>query len=272
MKEEDPSIKVGPGILSKPEFYTAILKRCPDLMDFASVHQYMFKWQESCSTYEKWKESTSDFNKNMKRVHGALSQSKKPDIPVLVTETGVTGAPGKRNNIYKALWWYEVLMMEISCRNVAYVYYWGLHSPWTKNVFPDEKAMSKSDVGIALNQDNNARRPTGEIIKLVNDNILDNMVAANRVAGYLRTYAFASADGKQVTLFIANKNDKGDSANISFDSFEPSAAVGRIDFVGKDPYDTAPVVKKGGKVKVKGRSAQLEIAPLSLTILRFTAN
>ena len=95
MKEADPNAQIGPGILSSPAYDRAISQKCPELVDFSSVHQYMYAWQKTCSNYVGWRDCSDSFINNINQAETAFKSAGLPQLKLLVTETGVTGGDRK---------------------------------------------------------------------------------------------------------------------------------------------------------------------------------
>lgn len=271
MKQADPSILCGPGILTGVRFFKDIIEKKPQLIDFVSCHQYMYKYVEQCSTYELWKNNhaKSKYILNVAGIKKAVSLSSKPDLPILITETGITPAKeplGKINNTYKALWWFELLMNEICVENVAYIYNWGTHSPWSGGVDRDHH-----DADVLLRIDNNERKPTGEIIRLVNKFLLERMVETSAGPGYLRTYATADTFGRQVNIFLMNKDDAPRDVVINLKNDASHARTFRcLSFSGTLPDDRDPRYEQLPAVSERKDSIKIRLQPLSITVLKQT--
>lgn len=268
MKEADPNAQVGPGILSSPAYDSAISRKCPELVDFACVHQYMYAWQKTCSNYVGWRDCSGSFIKNINQAETAFKSAGLPQLKLLVTETGVTGghALGEINNTYKALWCFEVLMNEISDPAVAYSFYWGTHSPWS---YQGDDVEPENNVGLALHLQTNVRTPTGEMLRLINQNLLSDFVSVPRVIGRVRCYAMRSKDGRQRSLFLLNKDDRPMPVEITLAGAITGLPSRGDEFAGKSPEDVAPVIRQSPKPILKGNALQTTLAPLSLTILRW---
>ena len=85
--------------------------------------------------------------------------------------------------------------------------------------------------------------------------------------GYLRTYASVSADGKELSVFLLNKNLYAETANLNISNFNSEGVtVEKIVFAGNGFNDTNPVIttEQPGSIP-----AQLSLSPVSLTILNF---
>lgn len=266
MKAADPGAQIGPGVLGMPAYYKAIAKQCPELIDFASVHQYMYDWRESCVDYAGWRDCHDTFVSRIELAANVLAEAGLPQVKLLVTETGVS-AKGLAvvNNIYKALWCFEVLMNELSHPAVGYAFYWTTHTPWEhdgNNVEPT------SDVGVALRLRTNARTPTGEIIRLINRNLLDQFVSAERVNARQRCYAMRSADRRNFALFLLNKDDQPAVLSIPLGAAAGKRIAHCSEFAGKSPDDVAPVVRDRPAPEFGDGALRMTLTPLSLTIVR----
>ena len=266
MKKADPSAKTGPGILSSPAYYREVAKACPTLVDFASVHQYAWGWKNVCDHYEGWRDCKDSFDTNIEQAAKTLKSAGLPDVKLLVTETGVTGGPklGETNNTYKALWCFEVLMNQLIHPAVEYSFYWGTHSPWDFTSYDQDPVR---DVSVALRLRTNARTPTGEIIHLINKNLLEEFVPTERVVGTLRCYAMRSADRTKQTIFLLNKDDHSASVHLDLSTLAPSQVLRRVTFSGKSATNVAP----GTRVAAESFKLpyQTTLEPLSLNILQW---
>jgi alpha-L-arabinofuranosidase len=267
MKAVDPTIRTGPGILSKTIYFEEIMTQAPQLVDFVSAHQYMWGFQDSCATYPLWKEYSNRFVPNIERMQNVVSKSSKPEMDIVITETGVSPVNdklGKINNTYKALWWFEVLMNEICVPNVSYSYYWGTHSPWSGSVDNDD-----GDAAVLLRIDDNTRKPTGEIVRIVNDGLLDNMIAATTASKYIRTYATANASGNAVNIFLMNKNIEPVDIVIKLENDSGQARTfSRMALAGKTPDDRSPEYQQYPEIDVSSDKITLQLPPLSVTVLK----
>ncbi len=266
MKDVDSTIKIGPGILAKVNYFKSITFKYPELIDFVSCHQYMWKYMTSCKNYNLWKEHIDLYIPNVVRMQKAVSNSKKPEIDIVITETGVSPSRkgmGNINNTYKALWWFDVLMNEIAQKNVAYSYFWGTHSPWA-----GEKDNDKDDVSVLLRVDDNSRKPIAEIVKLVNENILDNLVQTSQISGYVRTFAGISNDGENCNIFLMNKNNAKQKVVLELNNLPAEVkSFTRLEFKGKKPHDKKTTINTAKNVEIEGNKIIITLPPLSITFL-----
>lgn len=265
MKAVDPGIKVGPGILSDTAYYNTIVSKYPELIDFTSCHQYAWKYIKSCSNYEKWKEHVDKYAHNVLNMQEAVSNSPKPNLDIVITENGVTPSGkgmGDVNNTYKALWYFEMLMNEISLPNVTYSYFWGTHSPWAGLKDSDQ------DLGLLLRLDDNSRKPIAEAVKLVNDYILDDLVQAKQVSGYVRTYASKSAVGDKCNIFLMNRNDKPQKVSLQVKQLPSKVKLlNQIVLRGDSPESKNVKLTSEKSVDVGHHTVEVTLPPLSVSIL-----
>jgi len=267
MKVVDPAAKISPGILASPAYYNAIAQRCPHLVDFASVHQYVWAWQKACPDYVGWRDCTDTFVSNVERAAKVLTEAGLPHVKLLVTETGVSGGAGlgQVNNTYKALWCFEVLMNELAHPSVAYSFYWGTHTPWD---YRGDGEEPDKDVAVALRLRTNARTPTGEIIRLINGDLLDEFVVMERVQGRLRCYAMRSHDGRQRTLFLVNKDGQPADVAIRLGPVANWKVTQTREFVGLSPDDVTPVVRECTPPTFREGALHSTLPSLSVTVVR----
>ncbi len=266
MKAVDVSIKVGPGILSKAIYFRDIITKYPDLIDFTSCHQYMWPYKATVKNYSQWKEHVNQYIPNVIKMQQSVQNSSKPDMEIVITESGVSPSNqgmGNINNVYKALWWFEVLMNEISQPNVAYSYFWGSHSPWK-----GEKDDEKDDVAVLLRLDDNSRKPTAEIVKMVNENMLDKLVLTAQISGYVRTFASISNDGQQCNIFLMNKNNTKEKVVLQLNQLpEHIRSFVSKEYKGKKANDRNIIIEETNDVNVINNQVNLILEPLSVTVL-----
>lgn len=266
MKQVDPTIKVGPGILQSTKYFKDIITNYPELIDFTSCHQYMWPYLKTCNNYESWRDHQDNYIPNVVKMQKAVRNSQKPTMEIVITETGVSPAGkgmGNVNNVNKALWYFEVLMNEISQPNVAYSYFWGTHSPWEGNKDNDE-----NDVAVLLRIDDNLRKPIAEVVKLVNDQILDNIVKTTQISGTIRTFASENNNGNKCNVLLMNKNNVAEKVEISLNQLPENVEYfSRLELKGESPDDRKLTLSNSEKITINGDKIELTLAPLSITVL-----
>lgn len=265
MKKVEPSIKIGPGTLSNVGYFNEVITKYPRLIDFASAHQYMWRYKDSLTSYDIWKKHSDHYIPNILKMQKAVQNSAKPNMEIVITENGVTPdkGMGSVNNIHKALWYFDVLMNLISQPNVAYSYFWGTHSPWEGN-----KDNDKNDLGVLLRVDDNSRKPIAEVVKLVNEHIMDNIVQTTQFSGYIRTFASVSNDGNKCNVFLMNKNDKAQKIVLNLKGLPKNIkSLNRMEYKGELPESRIVNVVKSESVSIKENQITITLTPLSITIL-----
>jgi len=284
MKEVDPSIMIGPGVMSAPSWNKAILERFPELTSFISCHQYTWGAPFCPQGYAGWAAYKEIPIPNVRKMQALLDSNPAwKNIQIVITETGSTGGSwpekldqqdgDKRdkgryvNDLYKALNNWEMLTGELATPAVKFLTVWCTRTPW-RGPTPTVGIESQ------LDPDNNPT-PTGDINMLINTYMLPDMLAMKYTQGNLRLRASASPDKKQLTLFVLNKGDQNEQVDFSVAS--PYNVVERIEFSGKSPNDRHPTVKKvpvdisDVSVAGGGNAQSATVPPCSLTIFRFAA-
>jgi|SaaInlStandDraft_1057018.scaffolds.fasta_scaffold13562_4 alpha-L-arabinofuranosidase len=274
MKNENPAIKVGPGILGNKNYFDRALKIDSSLIDFSCVHQYMFPFRSDkvsplwkTNSLKAWQATTQwkEFG-NLNKAAAFYSKIKDRDFELLVTETGITGSPersGSVNNLWKSLWWFEVLMHQLAMKGVSYSFYWGTHSPWSGGTEDD---MKGKDDGVLLRLDNNKRKPTGEIIRMVNNFFFSQMLEVKIAHGDLRLYASKDRQTGHLALFILNKGDEEVSFRPLINEVKGSDWHHYL-YAGVNANDTQPKLNHLGKIK-SAKTLEIRCPGLSLSILR----
>lgn len=265
MKSVDVNIKIGPGTLQSVNYFNEVITKYPKLIDFASAHQYMWRYKDSLTSYDIWKKHSDKYIPNILKMQKAVNNSAKPNMEIVITETGVTPdkGMGSVNNMHKALWYFDVLMNEISLPNVAYSYFWGTHSPWGGN-----KDHDKNDLGVLLRVDDNSRKPIAEVVKLVNEHVLDKMVQTTQFSGYIRTFASVDNNGKKCNVFLMNKNDKAQKVVLKLNALPKNIqSLNRLEYKGESPESRTVHIVKSESVSIKENQITITLAPLSITVL-----
>ncbi len=273
MKAIDPTIRTGPGILGNRGYYDHALSLDPGLVDFLCVHQYMFfyrsdnadkAWQEN--PLKAWQNTAStEGYKMIATAERALRASGRDKIELLVTETGITGSPktaGQDNNLWKSLWWLEVLMHQTQASDVSYSFFWGTHSPWDG---PAEADIEGKDQGVLLRMDNNARKPTGEVVRIFNRYFYRELLDVQRVHGQVRVFASRDPASGRLSIFLLNKGDISLPVRLNFTG---SKAIrwSHLCYAGRDARDPQPALAHVGD-REPADSFKVTCPGMSLTIL-----
>lgn len=267
MKAVDPTIKVGTGVLMETAWNEDVLNKAGTLCDFISAHNYQGGSQVAPGGYRKWYKDNFILITNSKTNQNLLASkfSHRPEIDLLITEANITFGDFPDMSIidlYKALYWFEMNMNMLALKNVKYTYYWGTHSPWS-----GEKNLG--DISCLLENSNaNTIRPAGRVMQLINTYLKNRWLDVEREKGYLRNYASVSSDGKEMSVFILNKNLYAEKANLNIQNYDFSGAeVEKITFSGNHFNDKNPVITTESLI---GIPTQVELPPISLTVLNYT--
>ena len=267
MKAIDPTIKVGTGILSNTNWNKDVLTKAGTLCSFISTHNYQYSNAAAAGGFRTWYKDYSILTKNTNTSQKMLDANfaDRPEIEIHVTETNVTGGdfPDISNiDIYKALYWFEMDMNQLAEKNVKYTYFWGTHSPWGGET-------SLGNIGTLLeNSADNTIRPSGRIIQLINTYLKGKLITTTHTIGNLRIYASVSNDENEMSVFILNKNLYVEKANLNLSNFNATdAQIEQIIYKGLNYSDVAPVISTEQLFSIP---TQIDLAPVSLTILHFT--
>lgn len=263
MKDADSTIRVGPGILSKTGYFDLIEEEAPELMDFTSCHQYMWAHKDSCATYEDWLRIRRSFIPNVKGMQAAVAKSGR-DLEIVVTETGVTGSGLKSNNVFAALWWFQVLMEELYTPQVSYVYFWGSHTPWQGGFDTEE------DVGVLFRIDDNSPKPIAEISKLVNRNLQAHLVEVSCDNPLMEAYASMAEDGRTGTVFILNKSTREEPVHVTLKGLPGAHAAARwFGLYGDSPQSRKLQSIPASDVSIRKRQFTLRLPAYSVSVIRY---
>ncbi|MFA5418444.1 MAG: T9SS type A sorting domain-containing protein [Bacteroidales bacterium] len=269
MKAVDPTIHVGTGVLANTTWNRDVLTKAGNLCDFVATHNYQHGSSVPAGGYRSWYQNTTVLITNTTTTQNMLNSNfpDRPEIEIHVTETNITGGdfPDMLSiDLYKALYWFEMNMNHLALKNLKYTYFWGSHSPWGGET-------SLGDISCLLeNSLANTIRPAGRVIQLINTYLKNKWIATTRVNGFLRTYASVSADGKELSVFLLNKNLYAETPNLNITNYNlEDVSVEKAVFTGPNFNDTQPVINTTQLTSVP---SQVELPPFSLTVLNFKAN
>ena len=258
MKKVDPDIMIGPGLLGN--WHAALLAHDPDNIDFICVHNYLYSYDWRNLGYEGWKNTSDILVNNVEECQNAVNNSSIPDTEIHVTE--MNSRPWKNksdsDDLFRALAYSEMVLNATSFEDVKATYVWNTHGPWNG---PEENVPYN-----ILDLDNN-REPRGDVIKIINENLLDYFVQVPRVNDFVRTYANVDELNENLNIFLINKNNTTETINFKTSAFELLPNYTIKTFSGKDPEDTSPVYSEIGYNEITDQILEIELAPLSLNIV-----
>jgi alpha-L-arabinofuranosidase len=258
MKAVDQTIWIGPGLLGN--WHSALLNHDPGNIDFICAHNYLYKYDWRNQDYEGWKNATDILVNHVETCQNAVNNSSIPDTEIHVTEMG--SRPWKDNSdsddLFRALAYGEMVLNACSFEDVKATYVWNTHGPWGG---PEENAPYN-----ILDLDNN-REPRGDIIKIINDNLLDYYLEAPRVSGFVRTYTTVDEQNENLTILLINKNDKQESLNIKISDFSLPTSFTINTYSGNGPMDKSPVFSDAKHIEVNGEIIKAELPPVSFNVI-----
>jgi hypothetical protein len=124
-----------------------------------------------------------------------------------------------------------------------------------------------------LRTDDNSRKPIAEVVKLVNNQILDNIVQTKNISGTIRTFASVNSSKDKYNVFLMNKNNKAQKVEISLNQLPNSIdSFSRNSLKGNSPDDRKLTFSNSENIKINGDKIELTLAPLSITILNSITN
>jgi alpha-L-arabinofuranosidase len=258
MKKVDPDIWIGPGLLGN--WHAAMLAHDPDNIDFICVHNYLYKYDWRNLGYEGWKNTSDILVNNVEECQNAVNNSLIPDTEIHVTE--MNSRPWKDNSdsddLFRALVYSEMVLNATSFEDVKATYVWNTHGPWNG---PEENSPYN-----ILDLDNN-REPRGDVIKIINENILDYFVEVPRVNGFVRTYANVDELNENLNVFLINKNDTTETVYIKTSEFKLQPNYTIKTYSGNDPEDISPKYSEMAYDEINDQILKVELVPLSLNVV-----
>lgn len=277
MKAVDPTIKTGPGLLANDQWVNRMLGLGGGLVDFMTAHQYTFNQWWTKNGYSGWRNRTETFVPDVENVSSLVANSSIPETEILITEINSWGGncvppdpscnwPDEdgdgevnENDVYRALYAFEMEANAISTPGVRSIYHWMTRSPWQGEF---------GDLGLQnIFDPNNDRKPTGELVRILNLFTLDTMVWAQRVQGYVRTWASYDATSGDLNLFLLNKDNSPVSVDVNLQNYGAAQANQRWVFKGTGPLDQEPTFTETGTTTVQGSTVTTELDPVSLTVI-----
>ena len=262
MKEVDPSIWIGPGLLGN--WHAAMLAHDPANIDFICAHNYLFGYDWADQEYEGWKTATDDMMSNVAKCQTAVNNSTIPNTEIHVTEMNSypwVGSNGDNDDLFRALAYGEMVLNACSYEDVKATYVWNTHGPWG-----GENANASYNI---LDLDNN-REPRGDIIKLINENLLDHYVDVPRVTGFIRSYASIDESNKNLILILINKNSVSEKLEIKVSGFASTSSYSIQEYTGSGPYDESPELSVKKQIETEPGKISLELKAVSMTVIKMS--
>jgi alpha-L-arabinofuranosidase len=83
----------------------------------------------------------------------------------------------------------------------------------------------------------------------------------------LRSFASIDKDGKTLSLFIVNKDQKNQPTKIQFQHLKLNSILKYQALIGKSADDTDPVFKYLTDIKLVGDSLEVDLQPFSISVI-----
>ncbi len=220
----------------------------------------MYKYEWRNQDYTGWKNASDILVNNIEKCQNAVNNSSIPDIEIHVTEMNSRPWSDKSDNddLFRALCYGEMVLNACSFEDVKATYVWNTHGPWG-----GENENVPYNI---LDLDNN-REPRGDIIKLINENLLDYFVEVPRVKGFLRSYATIDEANKNLCVFLINKNDKPERVQLTIQGAGINTSSTIETYSGKDPYNESPALSEATQVEMNNGIVQAELPSVSINII-----
>jgi len=245
MKAEDPSIFIGVSWYKNK--IKRLIKTCGDALDFVTISDYT-TYLGSYQNYAK--------GNNVKLINVDEKASKKIVISEFAPTTWQKDADDYANTTGKGIINFDQIGQYLLSPNTGYANFWNTH--WyslNNNMFH------------ALDKRNNLL-PVAMPMTLWAKFINDDLVHVNADNHNTVTYAAFDKVTNNLNLFIINKGNKSQSANIivnSENTYFSSAEVNQ--FQGKDEWDPKPSLKQVESVNVLNNTIETFIPPTSISVI-----
>lgn len=284
MKAVDPTIHLGAnghvhkdfrGVAEQengPIWWQTLLEQAATEIDFLAVHPYpCWEW----GSYDYYVNHNVNFTDAVDQAWAALkawAPARDADrIRIFSTETNAadwTAAddyPGEKgwplvNDLGHALVLFEILGQHLLHPKVD------LAEVWNTRWMPPEANLLWN----TLNE-RNELNATGQAIALWGQNLEAEMVSATS-SELLRAFASHSPESKKLKVFIINKDKRPHPAELELRNFQPSWKVSVSRLRGDGPEDPSPFLEVIQEQKSIGSRFDLDLAPVSVTMLGFEAD
>ncbi len=303
MKAVDPSIYIGFGEDGRNNWIKEALANhnIAHYIDFLSPHQYLFgrEWTKS---YERWRDFSGKLTSKIDKVQTFADKSKyHKDVPLIITEYGVTGgnypeAPRKSNkskkknkskiptefvtqvdenknysnDLWKSLVFAELTLSTFKHKNVGHMVHWNTHTSWKGEFGGYHGAMENS----LNNTSENSLTPIGQVIKLINNHTFNNVISIKEKHGFVRAYATIDSKNGNLALILLNKNDKAEAVQVDLTNYLPTNNYKRWIYTGNNPEDEYPTISQyddtNKHVLIKDSTVLSDLPPLSLTVIQLS--
>ncbi len=213
MKEVDPSIKIIVNTHPNTDMYTkTLLQKAGKNIDLVDVHMY---WKFRNATFENWKKDAlmahrgiNGYNEQRQLFKKVFTDAGYPDIELVILEWNI-GPPGDGNTppteAQAALMVSEQFAQFVQS-GLVMACFWPISWPGTTDW--TSRALLKSRDGYKPNK-------MYDMFAQYTDILGQQKVASSASAGRLINVAVKSRDGKQLWVYLINKNEEKTAADVT---------------------------------------------------------
>ncbi|QBY04263.1 hypothetical protein E2K93_07615 [Thalassotalea sp. HSM 43] len=196
---------------------------------------------------------------------------KKPKLYANADEAHIDQGMNYANDLWKSLLFAEMTLTTHNFKNVSHMIHWNTHSSWDGEFGGFHGLLANS----LNNTAENTLTPIGEVIKLINNHSLSEVIQLPEKHGFVRSYATLSKDKSQMSIALINKNYHAEAVQIDLTDFNHDGQFQQWVYTGEHPEDEFPTVYfdelKGDKKLSNRQQLQMQLSPLSLTIIKLKA-
>lgn len=231
MKAIDPTIQVGFGSYNS-NWFNKIGSSYDDQIDFMSLHQYK-NTDPGAENYETYRTNSKNSIFYLPKLKAARNRlrANSSNLKIMMSEFSSHSyanyyTEGDTNSFYKSMIFFEMLGEILTTPEILYSHVWGLHNPWN---------LDRIDDGQGLNNNTNTILPIAFVTKLFATNLKDDMISITKENSYLRSFASMSNETGQITLWILNKNNNGESIQIDFNNYTSNNILSEFEYTASNP-------------------------------------
>ncbi|GMV82253.1 MAG: hypothetical protein AMXMBFR7_34370 [Planctomycetota bacterium] len=279
MKAVDPAIRIGlngPERHAKrgahdpeaaPPWWKAALESAGPHADWLALHDYpCWKWMG----YAHYTKLKPDFQNVLlegdRAVKAYLPPEQQGRMRLLMTEVNSAdwfGHPKNDgwkhvNTLGHALVLFDMLGVYLRHETLDAVLVW--NTRWVKNA-------TENQLWDAVGPDNELR-PTGQVMALWKRAFLPQIVSCAGGPEAVRAHACYDPKTRRLSVFLINRIEQDRALRLEVPGL-PEARVERTVFSGAGPEDERPQVKSAGALTWQAGGADLQLPPVSLTVLEF---
>lgn len=171
------------------------------------------------------------------------------------------------NDLWKSLVFLEMTLSSVWKPNVLYMVHWNTHTSW-EGQFGGYRNTANS----LENSPKNELTPIGQVIKLINNNMLEQLLEVKEKHGFIRSYVSYSPKTKLMSVILLNKHETSQQVQLNLNDYHAKQQALETLYTGLNPEDETPTVNQKTKIlniNSKGRMP-ITLPALSITVLRLS--